>query len=183
MYHVKKIIIAMFVIFSCVLPTEKEESASYLFPLVEPVITHGKILCTAWWSKLRTENGNTYKYKALNYPARYGSLIVSPGDGVVINTIIEGYEGASITIGFENGDSVTICHVSKFFVLDGMTVSRGQHIALVGTSGRTTGSHVRIRWQKNGDRIFCNAATWGMRYDQFEYRQDQFDANKAEMYK
>lgn len=181
--YVKKIIICAMLVTLCASATQKEKGQAYLFPLEEPTLVENKILCSSWYSKLRTENGVTYKYRALNYPARYGSQILSPGDGVVTNTEIAGYEGGNITISFENGDSVTLCHLSKFLVLDGAMVSAGQPIGLVGTSGRTTGSHVRIRWQKNGERIFCNAKTWGMEYDDFKYSAKEFDCEKAEMYR
>lgn len=157
--------------------------AGYMFPLEEPVYNVGKIVCTSWYSKLRTENGRTYQYQALNYPCKYGSTIVSPADGTVVYTQIDGYEGALITIRFDDGMEFTACHLSKYLVLDGERVYKGQPIARAGKSGRTTGVHVRIRFDKNGVRQFCSSKTWDMEFNAFEYVQNQFCANKTMMYK
>lgn len=172
--------------FVCADEKQTAKDTGYLFPLKEPVYTHGKILCTSWYSKLRTEiiNGKrtTYQYKALNYPSKYGTDILASGDGVVIDTLIDGYEGGTITIQYDNGLTMRVCHLSKQLVLDGMRVKRGQVIGKVGRSGRTTGSHLRIVIEKNGERVFCNAETWGMKYTDFNYSKTEFDAGQTIMY-
>lgn len=156
---------------------------AFLFPVKDPQMKNGKIVCSSWYSKMRTENGKTYQYKALNYPAKYGTEIVASGPGVVKLTEISGYEGGSITIQYDNGVSIRVCHISKQRVLEGMRVKRGDVIANVGNSGRTTGPHVRIVVEKNGERIFCNAETWGKKYDDFHYNKSDFDAAKTSFYK
>lgn len=160
---------------------------TYLFPLANPQYTRqGQIICTSWYSKTRTEfiNGRktTYEYKALNYPAKYGTDILASGDGIVIDTLCDGYEGLTVTIQYDNGLTMRICHLSKQIVLDGQRVARGQLIGKIGRSGRTTGSHLRIVVEKNGERVFCNAETWGLKYDDFYYSQKEFDANETNMY-
>lgn len=155
--------------------------ADYLFPLKEPVYVGKKILCTSWYSKYRTENGKTYQYKAWNLPAKYGSEILCPENGVIINTQIAGYEGAIITIKFDDGNEMTFCHLSKYEILKGR-VSTGSVIGYVGTSGRSTGPHVRIRIDKNGERQFISSKTWGLEYNKFYYSPTEFNANKAKYY-
>ena len=166
----------------------------YLFPLREPTYTKvGTILCTDWCSNIRVEKGVSYHYMALNYPAPYGSEVLSPADGIVESTHVSGYEGATITILFDDGVRVTICHLSEYKVLatrlndDGREVKtrvkRGQVIGYVGTSGRTTGPHIRIRFEVNGERAFANSTTWGMVYGKFDYRTVPFKAEDAKMYR
>lgn len=158
--------------------------AAWIFPVTEPVYYQNKVVCTDWYSNLRTENGKTYKYQAVNYPCRYGTLIRAPFNGVITNTQIAGYEGAIITIkDEETGNEMTICHLSKYLVLDDAKVWAGQPIALSGRSGRTTGSHVRIRLDKDGIRQFIAASTWGLKYSDFIYSGDTFDSKKAIMYR
>jgi murein DD-endopeptidase MepM/ murein hydrolase activator NlpD len=154
------------------------------FPLKSPVYYNGKIVCTSWYSQYRTENGKTYQYKALNYPAKFGTDIQASWGGIVIDTLIDGYEGATVTILYDNGLTVRYCHLSKQMVLDGPNsrVSAGDIIGKVGRSGRTTGSHLRIVVEKNGDRTFCNAQTWGLKYTDFYYSQKDFDVGKTLMY-
>lgn len=193
------------VLLSLVVPTHLAADAkdSYLFPLDKPVKVHGRILCTSWYSKWRTEiiKGKTvsYQYKGFNYPAVYGSAIRAPFDGVVDSTNIGGYEGGTITLRATDGiTTVRMCHVSNFEVLkyttyvDSLTgakwkeqtkVKRGDIIGYVGMSGRTTGSHVRIIFERNGERFFVASEIWGMKYTDFEYSKTEFDSAKTQLYK
>lgn len=157
------------------------EKKTYLFPLKDPIYIGKKILCTSWYSKWRKENGKQYQYKAVNYPAKYGSEILCPDNGVIINTQIEGYEGAIITIKFDDGNEMTFCHLSKYEILKGR-VKQGDIIGYVGTSGRTTGPHLRIRIDKNGDRQFICSKTWGMPKEAFYYSPTEFNCSQLKMY-
>lgn len=158
--------------------------ADWVFPLSEPLYIGKQIVCTDWYSNYRTVHGRKYKYQAVNYPCRYGALILSPCSGVITHTEIDGYEGAIITIRDDKtGNDITICHLSKFLVLDDSRVSAGQPIALAGKSGRTTGCHVRIRIDKNGERQFVAASSWGMKYEDFYYSPDKINDKKMEEYK
>lgn len=172
------------------------------FPVVEPNYFQGKIVLSDWCSNLRTEiiNGvsKTYRYMAWNVPARPGSQIVAPCDGRVEYTNIGGFEGGIITLRIDDRTTITLCHVSKILVteipqvyyddfgkheIDCSYVKRGQPIALVGQSGRTTGSHVRIRIEVDGNRAFFNSTTFLLPFEAFEYRKDVFDSKKAAMYR
>lgn len=180
-------------------PLRADEQKGYLFPLADPVYVHGKILCTAWYSKWRKEPGKKpYQYKGFNYPAQYGKPIRAPFDGVVESTSISGFEGGAITLRATDGiTTVRICHVSDFEVLkytvvqDNLTgrrwkeqtrVKRGEIIGYVGMSGRTTGPHIRVIFERNGERFFVSAETWGMKYTDFNYSQTEFDASKTVYY-
>ena len=168
------------------------EGRNYLFPIENPIRNaSGQIVCTSWYSKLRSEiiNGirKVYQYKSLNYPCKFGTPLRAGADGVVIFTQIDGYEGGIITIRYEDGVEQTICHVSKFLVLENMPsgmslVHRGQVVALSGRSGRTSGNHVRIRFDKDGERLFACSTTWGLPFEAFEYVQSEFDSTKVVMY-
>lgn len=174
---------SFFVLWSFVMGVIANADESFLFPVKDPQYRGKKIVCSSWYTKMRTESGRTYQYKALNYPARYGTDIVASGAGVVKLTDISGYEGGTITVQYDNGVSIRVCHISKQCVLEGTRVKAGDVIAKVGNSGRTTGPHVRIVVEKNGERIFCNAETWGKKYDDFHYTQTEFDASKTSLYK
>lgn len=156
--------------------------ASYLFPVESPTYVGKKIWCTAWYSRVRTENGKAYQYKALNYPAAYGSRILAVADGVIVSHEVQGYEGATLTIKLDDGVQVKICHLSRYEKLSGR-VKRGDVIGYVGTSGRTTGPHLRIVFEKNGERFFVNAETFGMKFNDFYYPPGESDLTMASLYK
>ena len=179
----KKIMILAFVFLMIFATSSKStKPETYLFPLESPVIVRGKILCTAWYSRVRTENGRSYQYKALNYPAPYGSRILSPFGGTITKHEIQGYEGANLTIKLDDGVEVKICHLHQYQKLSGR-VERGEVIGYVGTSGRTTGPHLRVVFEKNGERFFVNAETFGMKYDDFYYPPGESDLKFAQFYK
>lgn len=156
--------------------------AGYLFPVESPIKNNGKIVCTAWYTRIRTENGRSYSYKALNYPAPYGSKILAPEDGVITKHEIQGYEGASLTIKLDDGVEITICHLHQYEKIKGR-VKRGEVIGYVGTSGRTTGPHLRIVFEKNGERFFVGAATFGMKVADFYFPPGESNLSMASMYK
>lgn len=55
-----------------------------------------------------------------------------------------------VVISHGNGTVTRYAHMSAFGVQKGQTVSKGQIIGKVGTSGNTTGPHVHLEVLKNG---------------------------------
>lgn len=157
--------------------------SAYCFPLQEPVIINGKILCTAWYSYKRPDMKGE-KYKAGNYPAREGSLILSCDDGIVISagqTSGDRNSGWKITVLQDDGVTVEYCHVGSQWVLPpriyakdkklpGTKVTKGMPIGTVGRTGRTSGSHLRIVFYRAGAKAFFSAESYGMVYEDFVYR-------------
>lgn len=157
--------------------------AEYAFPLQEPIYVGGKVLCTGWSSYCRPDMGGK-EYKAGNYPAREGSLVLSCSSGTVIaagQMSGDKNSGWKITILQDDGVTVEYCHLSSQWVLPprlgakgeklpGTKVAKGDPIGTVGRTGRTSGSHLRIVFYRNGQKIFFSSKTYGMAYDDFEYR-------------
>ena len=158
--------------------------ADYTFPLAEPVMVGNKILCTAWHSYQRPDMKGK-DYEAGNYPAREGSIIYSCESGKVIaagQMSGDRYAGWKITILQDDGVTVEYCHVSNQWVLPprlgakgeklpGTIVTKGMPIGTVGRTGRTTGSHLRIVFYRDGKKIFFCSKTFGMPYEAFDYRK------------
>jgi murein DD-endopeptidase MepM/ murein hydrolase activator NlpD len=158
-------------------------SEKYKFPLVEPIYIGHKIIQTGWCSYRRSDM-NGKKYMALNYPAREGSVVIACADGQVVaagQMSGDRYAGWKITILQTDGVTVEYCHVSgqwvlpprqtaSGFTLPGSQVKRGDPIGTVGRTGRTTGSHLRLVFYRNGEKMFANAETFGKDKDDFYYR-------------
>ena len=55
----------------------------------------------------------------------------------------------------EHGDDIytVYLHCSKLLVSTGQTVSRGQQIGLVGSTGNSTGPHLHFGVRKNGSYV------------------------------
>jgi len=81
----------------------------------------------------------------------YGKSIVAADSGTVISVRNEprGY-GLNLVIAHNNGYTTRYAHCSKILVSVGQTVSKGQTIAKVGNTGRSTGPHLHFEIRKNG---------------------------------
>jgi len=77
----------------------------------------------------------------------YGTPIYAAADGVVTAADTAGYNGGYgqyIKISHPNGTETLYGHASKLLVVVGQTVAKGQKIALMGSTGRSTGNHLHF---------------------------------------
>ena len=99
----------------------------------------------------------TGKYKfhgGLDIPGSYGSAIVAANSGKVIWAGNRGDSyGNYVIIDHGGGVSTLYGHSSKVLVSIGQSVSRGQRIANVGSTGRSTGPHCHFEVRINGSRV------------------------------
>ena len=99
----------------------------------------------------------TGKYKfhgGLDIPGSYGSAIVAANSGKVIWAGNRGDSyGNYVIIDHGGGVSTLYGHSSKVLVSTGQSVSRGQRIANVGSTGRSTGPHCHFEVRINGSRV------------------------------
>lgn len=79
--------------------------------------------------------------------------IVAPGDGVVIFTGRKSGFGNFIMIAHGYGIISRYGHIAQSLVSPGQKVTRGQQIATVGMTGRTTGPHLHYEILANGSAI------------------------------
>jgi len=76
-----------------------------------------------------------------------GTPIYAAADGVVTLSDGVGYNGGFgkyIKISHPNGTETLYAHASKLIVSAGETIARGQLIALMGSTGRSTGCHLHL---------------------------------------
>ena len=71
-----------------------------------------------------------------------GSVVISPGDGLVVFTGPRSGYGNAIVVSHGYGINTKMAHLSKITVTIGQEVRRGQTLGYVGSSGRTTGPHL-----------------------------------------
>lgn len=93
-------------------------------------------------------------YNGVDLADEYGTPIYASAAGTVIVSATGGYHGGYgnyVVIAHSNGTQTLYAHTSKNLVEVGDTVYQGQHIANVGSTGRSTGPHVHfeIRGAKN----------------------------------
>ncbi len=94
-------------------------------------------------------NNKTMHY-GLDIAAQVGSPVRSPGDGVVIFCGNKDNFGKTVMIAHGYGIVTRFGHNADILVTPGQRVKRGDSIATVGITGRTTGPHVHYEVWVNG---------------------------------
>lgn len=92
-------------------------------------------------------------HRGLDLGAPYGSAILAMGSGVVSFSGRNGKYGNLVEIDHGNGFVTRYGHNSENLVAVGSMVRRGQMIARVGSTGRSTGPHVHIEVLSHGKQI------------------------------
>lgn len=80
----------------------------------------------------------------------YGTSIYASDGGVVTCAGWQGGYGNLVIIDHGNGFKTYYGHASKVLVKTGQKVGKGEKIALMGSTGNSTGSHVHFEIRKNG---------------------------------
>ncbi len=93
------------------------------------------------WRESPFKNGSEF-HNGIDIAARYGTAIVAPADGLVIQTSSGSQDGNLIKIEHGHGFSTCYAHLSKIAVKVGTRVKKGSVIGFVGDTGRSTGSHL-----------------------------------------
>lgn len=94
--------------------------------------------------------GQSALHTGLDFPASTGTPIQAAAGGVVVTQEFHVQYGNMIEIDHGNDLISRYAHASKVFVKKGDLVKRGQKVAEVGTSGRSTGSHLHFEVLVNG---------------------------------
>ena len=89
-------------------------------------------------------------HKGLDIAARKGTPVIATADGVVTFTGFKGLMGKMIVIDHGHGMVTRYAHILKALKKRGDAVERGETIALVGNTGRSTGSHLHYEVHLNG---------------------------------
>jgi len=98
-------------------------------------------------------NGEEAFHKGLDFASERGSDVLAVAQGVVIWAgPREGY-GTLVEVNHGNGYITRYAHNSRVLVAAGDTVERGQAIAVVGSTGRSTGPHVHFEVLRDGRQI------------------------------
>ncbi len=98
-------------------------------------------------------NGHAAFHEGLDFAGAEGSQIVAVASGVVTWSKERFGYGLTVEINHSNGYVTRYGHCEKSLVSVGDTVQKGQPIALIGSTGRSTGPHVHFEVLKGGRAI------------------------------
>ena len=143
--------------------TSRERSFRELKDLLEakrsvlastPTIWPVRGLITAGYGyRVSPFTGQREMHEGLDIAAPFGTAIAATADGVVSFVGPLAAFGNVVFVNHGHGFTTFYAHLSTARVKEGQPVKRGQLIASVGTSGRTTGPHVHYEVQVNGATV------------------------------
>ncbi len=97
--------------------------------------------------------GASTNHKGVDLAAPYGSDILAAASGVVTTSKYSASAGNYVVIAHGNGVSTVYMHASSLLVSVGETVTQGQVIAKVGSTGYSSGNHLHFGVIKNGSYV------------------------------
>jgi murein DD-endopeptidase MepM/ murein hydrolase activator NlpD len=89
-------------------------------------------------------------HDGLDIAAPAGRDVLAPADGTVVFAGLEGGYGNVIVMDHGYGIKTRFGHLSQIMVKSGQHVKRGQTIAAIGNTGRSTGPHLHYEVRVNG---------------------------------
>ena len=92
-------------------------------------------------------------HNGIDLAAPHGSAILAAYDGDVVAADYSSSMGNYIMINHGSGVLTIYMHCSALYVSKGQAVSKGQKIAAVGSTGRSTGNHLHFSVRQNGSYI------------------------------
>jgi murein DD-endopeptidase MepM/ murein hydrolase activator NlpD len=98
-------------------------------------------------------DGHEAVHQGVDFAGTLGEQVMSVAAGVVIRAEPASGYGNLVEINHGNGYVTRYGHNQKLLVTAGDTVVRGQAIALMGSTGRSTGPHVHFEVLRNGQHL------------------------------
>jgi murein DD-endopeptidase MepM/ murein hydrolase activator NlpD len=110
-------------------------SAPTIWPVMGPITG-------AFGERIDPFNGEGAFHSGVDISCHYGQPVLAPADGTVTYADYYNGYGRMLQIDHGNGISTRYGHLAGFAVSDGQSVRRGEVIAYVGLTGRSTGPHL-----------------------------------------
>lgn len=122
-----------------------KENFSLINPLTEGVVT----------SKFGNRESSAIvsaNHKGIDLGATTGSIIIAASEGRVVEASSEGDFGIHLKIE-KDGVIFIYAHCSELLVSKGDTITQGQQIAKVGSTGKATGPHLHFEIRRDGRAV------------------------------
>ena len=122
------------------------------------VYPRGRPVGSGWISSYfgkRTDpfTGKKAMHKGMDFAGRKGSDVIAVAAGVVTEVGAQSGYGKLVEIQHGNGYVTRYAHNAAVLVKAGERVTKGQTIAKMGSSGRSTGPHVHFEVLRNGKTV------------------------------
>jgi murein DD-endopeptidase MepM/ murein hydrolase activator NlpD len=153
----------------------EQKMSTMMLPTRAPV-PDGHLGSAFGW-RLDPFTGRSALHTGLDYEAMSGTAVVAAAGGIVVAQEVQPAYGNVVEIDHGNDLVTRYAHLSRFTVHKGDLVKRGQKIAEVGTSGRSTGPHLHFEVLVSGvpqnPQKFLAAAREGAQLAQGDGRRER----------
>ena len=120
---------------------------------VEPVVHWITSVSSEFGMRYHPITGKQHLHGGIDLAKPQGTPIHSVLDGTVTVATYSNSYGYYIKISHADGFETLYAHCSKTLVKQGQTVTAGEKIALVGTTGSSTGHHLHFETIVNGEKV------------------------------
>lgn len=110
-------------------------------------------ITSSYGKRVHPITGAVLEHNGFDFAAEEGTAIGAAADGWVYETGYHSYCGNYVIICHDNGEVTYYSHCSEILVEDGQSVSRGETIARVGSTGASTGPHLHFAVSYGGEYI------------------------------
>jgi murein DD-endopeptidase MepM/ murein hydrolase activator NlpD len=134
------------------------ESLMSIRELGERILPGGLPLIGGWISSQFGKRhdpftGHVAFHKGVDFVGRPGSRVLAVGPGVVSFSGYKSGYGYVVELSHPTGQLTRYGHNSRNLVRVGQTVAAGQAIAVIGSTGRSTGTHVHFEVEQDGKLV------------------------------
>ena len=125
-----------------------KDTPKFIYPLPQKVS-----VSSGFGYRIHPVTGEKKMHSGVDLGLPTGTPIYAVADGVVESSGDLGNCGKGVRINHSGGYMSVYCHASKLEIKTGESVKSGQTIALVGSTGMSTGPHLHLGIKKNGEWI------------------------------
>lgn len=120
-------------------------------------------------------------HRAIDYAASTGTPIFAVADGVITQAGWNGGYGNYIDISHGSVYDTQYAHLSRIIVSYGQTISQGETIGYVGSTGFSTGPHLHYQVQVHGELVNPLEVDFPEGDPILDEERDQFESQKQEI--
>jgi murein DD-endopeptidase MepM/ murein hydrolase activator NlpD len=131
----------------------EREVETMAYPYRLPVAGQDTRISSSYGVRHDPFTGRLARHTGLDIPAPHGTPILASGGGRVVSAGYKGAYGRTVVIDHGGGLATLYGHASKLLVRTGDVVLPNQRIALVGSTGRSTGPHLHFEVIRHGTRV------------------------------
>lgn len=131
----------------------KDDKTTYTGTFTFPLPANVYRITSYYGNRKDPYTGKTAYHSGYDFACAKGTKIYAADSGTVVIAKWNGGYGNCVTINHGGGIMTLYGHCSELLVTAGQKVSRGDVIAKVGSTGRSTGNHLHFEVRKNGSVI------------------------------